>query len=172
MKNDNVKSIVVLSVICLVVAVVLAGVNFITAPIIKESQEKAVMESLKSALPDATDLSEIDLKQLDKPDCVEKVYKDEGGCGYAVTVTTSSSYSQSPMAFTVGIDTEGRIVNIELTNYKETKDFGADYPNGYIGLADEEIGNVALFSGATYSSTAFRTALSEAVGFVNTEVMD
>lgn len=172
MKKDNVKSIAVLSVICLVVAVVLAAVNFITKPIIEEAQEKAVQESLMKALPDAAGLTETDISNLEKPDCVEAVYKDEGGAGYAVTVSTTSSYSQSPMAFTVGIDAEGRIVNIEITNYKETKDFGADYPKGYIGLGNDEIGGAALFSGATYSSTAFRTALSEAVSFVTTEVMD
>lgn len=159
MKNDSIKSIVVLGSICLVVAVLLASVNYITAPIIEAAAGAAASESLLVVLPDATEFEEVE-----KPEgCAETVtgiHRDKGGSGYAVTMETSSSYSQSPMTFTVGFGTDGKIVAIEMTNYAETKDFG-DYPQSYVGK-DSALADVELAAGVTYSSGAFKAAIEDA----------
>ena len=108
MKNDNAKSIVVLGSICLVVAILLSVVNHITAPIIEEAAGAAASESLKVVLPDATGFEEVELPE-GTAETVTGIHKDQGGSGYAVTLVTSSSYSQSPMTFTVGFGTDGKI---------------------------------------------------------------
>ncbi|MBO5196444.1 MAG: FMN-binding protein [Clostridia bacterium] len=159
MKNDNAKSIVVLGSICLVVAILLSVVNHITAPIIEEAAGAAASESLKVVLPDATGFEEVELPE-GTAETVTGIHKDQGGSGYAVTLATSSSYSQSPMTFTVGFGTDGKIVAIEMTNYAETKDFG-DYPQSYVG-ADSALGGIELAAGVTYSSTAFKAAVEDA----------
>ena len=41
MKKSNLKPIIVLSAICLIVALILALINSVTSPIIKEAQAKA-----------------------------------------------------------------------------------------------------------------------------------
>ena len=65
------------------------------------------------------------------------------------------------MGITVGIGTDGIIKNIVLTNYAETENFGDDYPASYIGQ-DSALAGVELVSGVTYSSTAFRNAVTDA----------
>ena len=58
MKN-NIKSIIVLPVICLVVAALLAAVNFITAPVIEKNAILAAQESLRVVLPDSGEFKEV-----------------------------------------------------------------------------------------------------------------
>lgn len=158
MKKDGLKSIVVLGSICLVVAVVLSMVNYITAPVIAENAANAATGSLSAVLPEAEGFEELEV--ADAPETITGVYRDKGGKGFAVTLQTSSSYSQSPMTFTLGIGADGKIVAVEVTNYAETKSFG-DYPQTYVG-ADSALGGIDLYAGATYSSQAFKSAVEDA----------
>ena len=158
--NESVKSVIALVVICLVVTVALSAVNFVTAPIIAENSSKAVTGSLAEALPGADGFEEIE-PAADSPETVKGIYKENNGLGYVVTLETTSQYSESPMGITVGIGTDGIIKNVVLTNYAETKDFGADYPATYVGQ-DSALSGVDLVAGVTYSSTAFRDAINNA----------
>jgi len=167
MKKDNLKSVIVLSAICLVVAIALAAVNFITKPVIEKNNDEKLQASLKAVLPEAEDFSEITLPD-DAPDTVTAVYKDSGNIGYAVAISTSSSYSKNPMTFTVGIDCDGKVLAVEMTNYSETKNFGDAYPKTYIGADSETVEDIDLFAGVTYSSTAFREAMTDALIVLNT----
>ena len=159
MKKDSIKSIVVLGSICLVVAVLLAAVNYVTAPIIEAAAGAAASESLLVVLPDATGFEEVE-KPEGAADTITGIHRDKGGSGYAVTLSTSSSYSQSPMTFTVGFGADGKIVAVEMTNYAETKNFG-DYPQSYVGK-DSALTDVDLAAGVTYSSSAFKAAIEDA----------
>lgn len=161
MKKEYIKCVAVLGTICLVIAVALAAVNFVTAPIIKENAEAAVQRSLAEVLEEAEDFEKLELPD-GAPETVKDIYRDNGGSGYAVAISTTSSYSKSPMTFTIGIGENGKIVGIKITNYAETKDFGADYPSSYIGADSEALEGVDLISGVTYSSTAFKEAVADA----------
>ena len=159
MKREAWKSIAVLTSICLVVAVLLAAVNHVTAPIIEESAATGEQASLYAVLPNAAGFEE-ETPAGEVPETVTGIFRDTGGSGYAVTLSTSSSYSASPMTFTVGVGTDGKITGVEMTNYAESKDFG-DYPSTYVGQ-DSALSGVDIYAGATYSSTAFRVAVEDA----------
>lgn len=158
--NDSVKSTIVLTAICLVVTALLAAVNHVTAPLIEQAAASAAQESLKQVLPEAQSFEQLE-KSADAPESVLEIYKDTAGAGYAITLSTTSQYSEAPMRITVGIGADGKITNAVLTNYSETKDFGADYPSTYIGQ-DSALSGVDLVAGVTYSSTAFKNAISDA----------
>lgn len=160
-KREAIKSVVVLTVICAVIALMLAMVNELTAPIIAENQAKGEFDSLYEVMPDADDFEEVSLTGL--PETVKAVYKDTGGKGYVVLLATRSQYTgTSDMGITVGIGTDGKIVGITLTSYTESKDFGREeYPKTYIGQ-DSALSGVDLVGGVTYSSVAFRDAVSDA----------
>ena len=159
MKREGPKSIAVLTGICLVVAVLLAAVNHVTAPIIEESAQSGAEASLYVVLPNAAGFEEEALTG-EIPETVTGVYRDTGGSGYAVTLSTTSSYSASPMTFTLGVSTDGKITGVEMTNYAESKDFG-DYPSTYVGQ-DSTLSGVDLYAGVTYSSQAFKDAVGDA----------
>ena len=157
--KSNIKSIIVLGSICLIVAALLAAVNFITAPIIERNAMIAEQESLRVVLPGSEIFDELELSE-GVPATVTGIYEETGDKGYAITVATTSSYSQNPMTFTVGIDSEGKIAGIEITNYSETKDFGA-YPDTFLGK-DSSLEGVDITAGVTYSSEAFKSAVKDA----------
>ena len=158
--KENVKSVVVLTAICLVVAALLAVTNFYTAPVIEANKAAAATGSLAEVIPGATGFEEVELP-ADAPATVKNLYKETSGLGYVMLLETSSNYSASPMAITVGFGADSKISGILLTNYQESKDFGADYPATYIGQ-DSALGGVDTVAGITYSSKAFKDAITDA----------
>jgi electron transport complex protein RnfG len=157
----NVKSVVVLTVICIVVSVLLSVTNFYTAPVIEEAQAKAVQDSLREAMPDAADFEEIELGE-DAPETVQHLYKETSGLGYVVALTNTSQYSSGDMGITVAISPDGVITGITLTSYYESKDFGSAYPQTYVGADASSLEGVDMYAGVTYSSTALKEALADA----------
>ncbi len=158
--KDSIKSITVLTVICIAVSLIIAVTNYFTAPIIKENQTGAVQDSLIQVLPEAKSFEQLSLPE-GCPETVKSIYREASGLGYAITVETTTSYSKSPMAYTVGINSRGEITGVVMTNYGETKDIGDDYVKSYIGK-DSALNGVELVSGATYSSAAFKAGVADA----------
>lgn len=158
--KDNIKSVVVLTAICLVVAALLAVTNFYTAPVIEANKAAAATGSLAEVIPGAAGFEEMELP-ADAPATVTAIYKETSGLGYVMTLETSSSYSASPMAITIGFGADSKISGVLLTNYQESKDFGADYPSTYVGQ-DSALGGVDTVAGVTYSSKAFKDAVTDA----------
>ena len=165
MKKEIIKPIVVLFSICLIVAVLLAAANYVTAPIIRTAEEEALQASLLAVLPDAGEFEAAELP-ADAPASVTGAYRDESGSGFAVSLSVTSSYSASPMTFTLGIAPDGTILGVEMMNYKETKDF-KDYPDRYLGK-DASLSGVDVYAGATYSSKAFRGGVEDAFAVLRT----
>lgn len=152
---------IVLTVICLIVALALATVNLLTAPIVEENNKKKQQESLREVMPSAADFEEA--TGLTLPETVNTVYRETEGRGYVLLLSTTSNFTQGdPMGITLGIGADGKITGVCLTSYSESKDFGkASYPETYVGK-DETLEGTGLVAGVTYSSTAFRNALKDA----------
>lgn len=156
----NIKSVVVLTVICIVVSAILSVTNYYTAPVIEENKAAAANASLTVVMPDAAGFEEVELP-ADAPATVQHLYKETSGLGYVVTLATTSQYSSGDMGITVAIGTDGTITGITLTSYYESKDFGADYPQTYVGK-DSALNGIDTFAGVTYSSTALKDAITDA----------
>ncbi len=159
--KEKIKSVVVLTAICLVVAVLLAVTNYYTAPIIAQNKEAASLGSLAIVMPEATGFEEVTAEFTDLPATVKNVYKESSGLGYVMVLATTSQFSSGDMGITVGFGADGKICGVELTSYFESKDFGPDYPVSFVGQ-DSALGGVTLVAGATYSSVAFRDAVTDA----------
>lgn len=159
--NDKIKSVIVLTVICLVVTGLLAVTNHFTAPVIKETREQKIEASLKEVLPDMNSKREAELPE-GAPSTVKAVYIVNES-KYAVVLSTTSAYSSGDMGITVGISEDGKLLGVKLTSYYESKDFGKDtYPLQFVGLDAEGVQEVDAFAGVTYSSKAFKSALADA----------
>ena len=159
--KENVKSVIVLTAICLVVAALLAVTNYYTAPVIEANKANAANESLTVVMPEGTGFEEIELP-ADAPATVQHIYKETSGLGYVALLSTTSQYSSGDMGITVGVGADGKICGVALTSYFESKDFGQDtYPQTYVGQ-DSALGGVDTVAGVTYSSTAFKEAITDA----------
>jgi electron transport complex protein RnfG len=163
--NDKVKSVIVLTAICLVITALLAVTNSVTSPIIAKARAERIQASLKEVLPDAGEFTEVPVPD-GAPSTVKSVYKAADG-SFAVVLATMSAYSSGDMGITAGVSPDGRLVGVSLTSYQESKDFGKDtYPKNYVGVTEDDYAEVDVFAGVTYSSKAFKGAIGDAFAVI------
>ena len=114
--KNIVKPILVLTLICLAVALLLAVVNYVAAPIIAEATAEAERKARSEALPGATEFSEVDLKgYADLPESVVSCYRDDAGGGYVFLVKGAGYGGKSnPITLLVGIKPDGKIAGIKI----------------------------------------------------------
>lgn len=155
---------VVLTCICLVVALMLAGINMVTEPIIKAAQDAATNAALLEVLPDAKDFEPIKLDGS-YPKVVDLAYKAEGGYVFRMNVTGKSS----GLIVMCGIDSEGKVVGTKVISDNETPDYSKNvYPfvegtdGAYKGMTLEGF-DPYLVSKATLTSAAYSEAIKAAL---------
>jgi len=86
MKN-HIKTILTLTIICLVVSVLLAAVNFVTDPVIKEYEKKQAEAACSEVMPEGSGFESITLPGA-VPSTVTAIYKEAGG-GYVFKMVTT-----------------------------------------------------------------------------------
>ncbi len=159
MKKDSLKSVIVLTVICLIVALLLSTVNMITTPLIAKADEQAANAAYFEVLPEATEFEVVQTGEL--PASVVELKKDLGGSGYGVKLSTTSSYSQSPLIMILGVDKTGAITKLAVVNYAETKDVGDEFYSKF-EKQDSTLKGVDVVAGCTFSSNAIINAVKDA----------
>lgn len=172
------KTLVILLVIIAVFGGAMFGINFLTGPIIEANNAGAVFAPLLAVMPEgasfdgealiysADNAAASSLK--DVPANIMSVYKEANGLGYAIQVTAESNYSTAPMEITLGVSSDGKICGVQIDSYNDTAsfDFRTKDPNylaSYVGK-DSALADIGTVSGSTFSSTAFKNAVSEAMG--------
>ena len=161
--KEYIQPTVVLVLICLVMTFALAYVNSITAPIIAENTVRAADAARAELLPAATSFEQYDGELVVlEPD---KVFVTDcyiaQGVGMVVTVKTSSF--GGILTEMIGIDADGAITGVKVTNHADTKGLGtkahdSSHTQQYIGLTEltatsaKEDPAITPVSGATISS--------------------
>lgn len=118
--KDIARTALLLFLICAVAAGILAGVNLVTAPKIKEGAIAAAEKSRTEVLPDAASFEEITLS--DGSVCWCGKTADGTVAGY-VFDTSASSYGGKVELMT-GIDAEGRVTGISILAISDTPGLG------------------------------------------------
>lgn len=164
MKKSNLMPPIVLSAICLIVALALALINSVTAPIIAEAQNQAANAALIEVLPEGKNFKEITVD--DKyPGAITKAYSADGGFVFQATVTGKSS----GLVIMIGVNSEGKIVATKVISSEETKDYAAKvFPlfegtNGKYRDKTLDGFEAQLVSGATLTSKAYGEAVKAAL---------
>ncbi|MBR2466680.1 MAG: FMN-binding protein [Clostridia bacterium] len=170
LKLKNFTPAIVLGTICLIVAALLATINHFTAPEIAENERLARTESLRAVF--GGDKSGADfgdpmkgLPDFGEDSYVSEVYEEKHGMGYAVTLVIPKGF-EAEIDLTVGVGMDGKVKGVYITKYEDTigKDKMPDAVNNFVGK--DSVDDVALVTGATYSSTAVRKAVSDALAAV------
>lgn len=169
--KELIKGFALLAAIVLVFGAAMFGLNFITGPIIEANNAGAALAPLLAVMPEGATfggdaLITDTLSSL--PASVKAVYKEANGLGYVIQTTATSQYSSAPMEITIGITADGKISGIQIDSYNDTStyDFRAKDPaylGSYVGK-DSALADIGTVSGATFSSTAFKSAVEEAMG--------
>ena len=166
------KPIVVLSVICVIVTGALAATNEVTAPIITQAKIEAENAARLAVLPDADGFTEVTGITVDG---VSAVYTANNGVGAAITAS-AKGYG-GDVVIMVGINADGNIEGITVTQQSETKGIGSnvvdnpEYLAQYSGLSAAEPlvlnEDVDARTSATVSSTAVINAVNAAIEAYN-----
>ncbi len=182
-KKEFFRPVIVLSCICFVATLALALTNFVSSPVIAANTEKAAVATRKALLADADDFTSVtdtmDLTSETGKATVTDVYTANNGAGAVFTVETGSFGGTLTMM--VGIDKDGEITGVEVTDHEDTpgvgtKNFVADYLGQYTGLTALNTQNVkkenvqtqsgapfAFISGASVTGTALHAGVYEAL---------
>ena len=178
--NENIALYVLrlagtLLAICLVVAVALAAVNGVTAPVIEELNAAKTQEAISAVLPGGFD-SEI-TAYADATGIVSKIYQGEGG--YAVEVGPGGF--DNTITMMVGIDNEGKVLGISVVSHTETAGLGAVAADGtpkgiafreqFVGATgsvavSKDGGTMDAITGATITSRAICVGVNAALDAV------
>lgn len=166
------KPIVVLSLICVVVTGALAATNEVTAPIIEEATIAAENAARAEVLPEADSFSPVEGITVEG---VSAVYTADNGAGAAITAS-AKGYGGDVVVM-VGINADGNIEGITVTQQTETKGIGSnvvdnpEYLAQYSGLSAAEPlvlnEDVDARTSATVSSTAVINAVNAAIEAYN-----
>ncbi|MBO5701623.1 MAG: FMN-binding protein [Clostridia bacterium] len=157
----NIKPTLVLSCICMAVALILSAINMITGPIIEAQRNAAANEALLEVMPNGTGFEELtDLASLGLPESITNAYKETSGNGYVFRVV-STGY-KSGMVIMVGIDAEGKITGTKCLETQDTFGKEPQIDNTYNGqsLADFAPN---MITGATMTSAGYRDAVNTAL---------
>lgn len=165
--KKSLKSILVLVCICATVSVLMALTNFVTAPIIRENEQKQADAALLEVLPDGGSFESVDISAYTLPATVSQVYRAANG-GYVIKLNTTG-YA-SGMVLMCGIASDGRVVGTKLLASGETPSIGGAAAETFAGtVLGKDIGtidSVDTISGATKTTTAYRAAIKDALNTV------
>ena len=171
-KFENIKPIVVLTLICVVVAALLAAINTVTGPIISDRQNQAVKESLLLVMPDGEFENESDELRADAPETVKEVYTEKNGKGYVVILSTNKGYTGKNIGMTVAIGTDGKIIKAVITQNEESivpADLkpGGSYGDAYKGADADTVADVVTGATVKYTEKAIKNALKDAFTYLD-----
>ena len=168
------KPALILTVICLIIALALAGTNTLTADAIQQNEEKEAYETRIKVLKGADSFEPVELEPFTAEDgskFVEMV-KATNGIGYVATTTTKGYGGE--MTVMTGFDNEGNIVGVSILSSSETPGLGkkAEEPgftsqylgkSGSLSVVKNTAGydsDIVAISGATISSKAVTSAVN------------
>ena len=117
--KDVVRAFVTLTIVCVVLALVLSGVNAMTVDTIEQKQIQIADESRRELLPQA-DTFEVTTDGL--PEGVVEVARAQNGAGYVIQ-TTAKGYGGDIVMMTA-FDQEGKIVACKVLSSSETPGLG------------------------------------------------
>ena len=157
-----ISTAIILLSICAAAALVLAGLNALTADRIAENKAAEEKNAMLALYPDAEGFEKLDYESGE----VRSVYAVKGGgetVAYVFNTSTAGFSDQIVMA--IGIDAEGRITGIKVVSTSETTGFSNEqkrsaYLSGYVGLTS--FVKADAISGATKSSNAAAKAVEAA----------
>ena len=162
MKNDFVKPILVLTLICLIISGALAFTNSVTEPVISKAAKEREENARNEMIPDADGFELVPIDGL--PPTIREVYVSINNVGYIFMISISGYGGD--MRIICAIDPGGRLIASSAVEHNETKGIGARVAESafsdQFGGKDERLDGVEAITGATISSNAYINAIRDA----------
>ena len=158
--RKHLTTICSLTIICAVVAILLAATNHITAPIIKEQENSAAFAALTEVFPGGEGFEQIDISEYKLPNTITEAYSEKSG-GYVFKIETTGY--NSGFVIMCGVDANGAVTGATYIASSETLGAEKGYGDTLIGSTKDTIDGVATVSGATKTTGAYKNAAKDAI---------
>lgn len=155
-----IKCILSLTLICAVMAVMLAAANYITAPIIAQNESAAANDALLVVMPNGEGFATVDLAEYALPESVNEVYTEKNG-GVVVTLTVAGFNPN--LKVMVGVDADGAVTGATCLSSEETLGYEKTYGDSVLGATADTVDSIDTVTGATKTTTAYRAAVKDAL---------
>ncbi len=169
--KKQLPAFLVLTIICLVAALALAGTNALTKGPIQEHAMAAQREAF-GAVMTADEYIEMTIPDGSGISALVEARQNGKTIGYCV-VASASGYA-SPVAVTLGVGVDGKVTGAKIgdTNFAETSGFGSRWlaenqTEQFVGIDLKEGGAIEALSGATLTSNAVLSASNTALSAVS-----
>lgn len=185
MKQENNSMLRLGGILCaftLIVALLLASVNALTADTIKQNEIDALNTALNKVFPDADQFPEVTISETDTTEKgIVNAYTamDASGKVLGMAVKVAPSGFGGAINMIIGVDADGKVVRAEILSLSETPGLGTKakepkFIDQYIGKSGKlkviksgtpSNGEILAITGATISSQAVTTGVNNAVSF-------
>ena len=161
MKNrPALRSVIVLTSICLITAAILGAINYVTAPIIEKAEYEKEQAALKDVLPSGEEFTALDLSELSLDQKIKAAYTEKNG-GYAFRITVKGY--KSGMTILCGINSEGKVSGATCLSSSETLEAEKTFGANFVGKSSDDVMTVDTVGGATKTTAAYREAIKLAL---------
>ena len=172
--ESTVKPVVVLSVIALVVSLLLAIVNSMTAPVIEANEKATTLAAYVDVMPTVSDATTLDEVTGYTTANVSGVVKAEDG---SIAIKAGESgFDGGILTVIMGFDSTGKVTGMWVDASTQTSGIGSnvskpDYLAQFDGMDGTQ--NIVMnqdfdaYSGATISSTALFAAINDCISCYN-----
>ena len=141
-----------------------ASLNLITD--LLGARERAYLDMIKSMIPNSKDMEKIELPEEAK-DTLKVLYKDTSGKGCVAHLVVPGEYVPVATEAYVYFNQWGEIKDVKLVQWVVGHGIGPDdFASRFIGKTKYTVGGVELVSGATWTASDFRQAVSDAFPYV------
>ncbi len=154
------RSIISLTAVCAIVALLMGVTNYFTAPIIKQRENDAASDALKVVLPDGEGFEKIDISKYTLPKTVDEAYSEKNG-GYVFKMITAGYGSN--FVIMCGINSDGVVKGTKVISSSETLGVENEYGDKLVGATVDTVDGVDTVSGATKTTAAYKNAIKDAL---------
>ena len=162
--TKSIKSVIVLTAVCLVMALALGTVNYFTASVIEQNEADRATIARQQVRPGAKSFEKVDLADYEGiPNTVTEFYTDDIG-GY-VAVLLTKGY-KTGLKIMCGVDSDGKVTGCVCLASNETLGYEKEYGNQLLGATLLDIDTVDTVASATLTTAAYRAAVKDALGTV------
>ena len=154
-------SVATLVAIVGVMALLLAGTNALTAPIIEKNAGAAANAALLEVMPEGTGFETVDLNGLELPATVTEAHKETSGKGYVIKLTTKGYGAD--FVIMCGVSAEGTVTGAVCLSSNETLGKEKEYGANFTGKDAAAVEATDTIAGATMTTGAYKGAVKDAL---------
>ena len=160
--STSMRAVIALTLICMITAAALAGINYATAPIIEQAELEKETAALRQVLPTGESFGDpIDTASLGLDSRITAVYREGNGEGYVFRITVKGY--KSGLTVLCGIGSDGSVKGATCLSSSETLGHEKTYGDRFKGTDISSVRTVDTVSGATLTTKAYREAIELAL---------